>query len=76
MFDDCSFGTSTASVAVFRYGFDRLSHLSFRYGFDRLSHRGKTATSQNASEISATSNRIPITGGSMAVAEPVEATNI
>ena len=34
-----------------------------------------TATSQNSSEISATSNRKPITGGSMAVAEPAEATN-
>jgi len=34
-----------------------------------------TATSQNSSEISATSNRIPITRRSMAVAEPVEATN-
>jgi len=47
-----------------------------RYGFDRLSHRGKTATAEVAFIVAVTQSRIPSSGERMAVAEPVEATNI
>jgi hypothetical protein len=48
-------------------GFGKLSH--------RISHRGKTATEPIFYIISATLKLVQSSGGTMAVAEPAEATN-
>ena len=74
-----SVSSVTASATVFRFGlrqaqppFSALdsagSATVFRFGFGRLSHRGKTAFDFIQVKL------VQSCGGSMAVAEPVEAT--
>jgi hypothetical protein len=78
-----SASSATAKATpLFRYGFDRLSHRVFPLwlrDFDklshRISHRGKTATGENISHFSYIESH-KTQRRSMAVAEPVEATNL